>query len=169
MNEITPDGLLKVDHCERTIRYRDEEIILQDACTPEPRLVLVLRKTAPGVFPETRGACRTLDVVRATALHAALGAFLLSSRGQSGWQYGGVVYDLDKAWEGRPGTPYEGIWYRHNDRFIDVVPVMEAVDPVNGDVITLAEVLGLKPCPVHDIYSDPCHMCALADDPAQWA
>jgi hypothetical protein len=155
----TPDGLLHITKCERPIRYRDSQaqtrLILQDTCTAEPRVDLFIQDAG------LDNACLTLDVARATRLRDALSAFLQESRGQSGWQYDGIVYDLDKAWEGRPGTGLDGIWFRHNDQFRDGVPVMEAVDPVTGHVVTLADVLGLQPCLMHGVFSAPCHMCTI--------
>lgn len=171
-NHVTPDGLLTVDQCDRTMRYQDTHgetrIILQDTCSAEPRVDLLVKDD------DGDTACVTLDVVRATALHKALGAFLNDSRGHSGWQYGGVVYDLDKAWEGRPGTGMEGKWFRHIGTFRDSMPLMSLVDLDPNQsypclVWTMADVLGLQPCSTHGIYSSPCYLCELADDPAEWS
>lgn len=162
-NHITPDGLLAVDQCERTMRYRDEQIIVQDACIPEPRIDLIIQEIPND--PAGQGfAFLQLDVARATALYTALGAFINDSRGQTGWQYGGVVYDLDKAWEGRPGTDYAGMWFRHTGTFHKGLPWMRA-EPTPGNIFSAAlpVVLGLKPCPVHQIWSSPCYACDLGD------
>jgi hypothetical protein len=163
-NHVTPDGLLAVDECDRTIRLRSSQgatrIILQDTCTAEPRVDLFVMDN------DGDSANVTLDVVRATALYKALDAFLKDSRGQSGWQYGGVVYDLDKAWEGRPGTGLEGKWFRHIGTFRDSMPLMSLVDvdPTQSYtclVWTMADVLGLQPCSMHGIYASPCYACEL--------
>lgn len=157
-NHLTSDGLLAVDECTRPIRYRDETLILQDTCTPEPRTELIIRRH--GGYEST---VETLTVERATALYQALGTFLASSRGQTGWQYDGVIYDLDKAWQGRPGTGLDQHYWRHTGDFRDGVPLMRAIDDAHPTayVVTLADVLGLQPCTMHGIYSAPCHLCVL--------
>ena len=164
-NHITADGLLAVDQCTRPMRYRDKQIIVQDTCLPEPRIGLtILEDSGETAHFDDSGdaAYLELDVIRATRLRDALDAFLQTSKGTASWRYDGVHYDLSKAWEGRPGTDYAGIWFRYTGSMVKDVPWMRA-ERAPGQTIhaTLATVLGLKPCVVHGIYSAPCHACIM--------
>lgn len=162
VNQIMTDGLLAVDQCTRPIRYRDANLILQDTCTPEPR-------TGLSVFEDSGdSAYQELDVLRATRLRDALDAFLQNAAGARSWQYDGVIYNLEAAWQGRPGTGLEGIYFRATGESRDRVPLLKAVDCAGlepssyaAQTVTLAEVLGLQPCPVHGIFSAPCYKCIL--------
>lgn len=156
MNHVTPDGLFAKDQCTRPIRYRDENLVLQDTCIPEPRIGL-------SVFEDSGDAAYLeLDVIRATRLRDALDAFLTTSKGTASWRYDGIHYDLSMAWEGRGGTDYAGIWFRYTGSMVKDVPWMRA-EPAPGQTIgaTLTTVLGLHPCPVHKIYAAPCHLCIM--------
>jgi hypothetical protein len=162
-NHLTPDGLLSVDTCERTLRYRDETLIVQDTCTAEPRIELIIQRH--GGYDNT---VVTLDVARATRIQEALTAFLHNATGNTAWRYDGINYDLDKAWEGRPNTGMTGIWFRHTGNFRDGIPLMRPIsahlngqfDP-SGYEVPLTEVLNLPPCPIHGVYSAPCSHCIL--------
>jgi hypothetical protein len=155
-NHVTDDGLLAADQGERPIYHRDQDMILQGACLAEPRVDLII----PG-WAENPGFVQ-LDVTHAHALMTALTAFLQDAQGNSAWRYDGIHYDLDKAWEGRPESGYQGLWFRHTGEFYKNVPQMRA-EPEPGQVyyVPLPIVLGLKRCPVHNIWSAPCHECTL--------
>lgn len=160
-NHVTPDGLLNAETCERPIRYRDPNLILQDTCTPEPRLDVIVQEIPDD--PAGQGyAFLELDVTRATKIRDALNAFLRTAQGTTAWQYDGVAYNLDVAWEGRPGTDYEGLFFRHTGNFHRGLPFVVA-EPRPGETIyaALPVVLGLKPCMMHGIYSAPCYMCLI--------
>ena len=159
-NHVTAEGLLAVDECNRTMRYRDQNLILQDTCTAEPRLDLIVRDDDA----EGDSMFVTLDVTRATKMRDALDAFLKTAQGNSGWQYDGVIYNLDVAWEGRPGTDYEGLFFRHNGNFHKGLPYAVAeVSPGQTIYAALPVVLGLTPCTWHGIYAAPCHLCIMED------
>jgi hypothetical protein len=159
MNHVTPEGLLAGIKCDRPIRYRDPAVILQDACTAEPRIDLILNPM-PDDPAGQEYAHVQLDVTTATHIMRALHEFLAAHVGVPSWRHDGVYYSLEHAWQGRPKTGVEGLWFRWTHESQGSVPVMAAID---DDTITalLPQVLGLKQCPVHNIWDAPCHKCAL--------
>lgn len=163
-NHVTPDGLLNAIECTRPIRYRDPGLILQDACTAEPRLDLIIRRH--GGLDNT---VLPVDVARATHMIQALQAFLAAHIGVKSWRHNRVYYSLEHAWQGRPGTGHgiEGEWFRWTGDSRDGLPVMMAITGTDPEGNTearfalLPQVLGIQPCPEHNIWSDPCHQCIL--------
>jgi hypothetical protein len=159
MNHVRDDGLLAAIECTRPIRYRDPAVILQDECTAEPRLGLSVQE-ASGDSAYVR-----LDVAQATHMIEALKDFLAAHIGVQSWRYNGVYYSLEHAWEGRGGT-LAGRWFRWTGESRHGVPVMHPIDDPDPErTVLLPQVLGLKPCPVHNIWSAPCHRCALGQAP----
>lgn len=164
MNHVTEDGLLAAIECTRPIRYRDPGLILQDACTAEPRLDLIIRRHAG-----MDNTVLAVDVARATHMIEALKDFLAAHTAPQSWRHDGVYYSLEHAWQGRPGTGHgiEGEWFRSTGESRDGVPVMMAVtgtDPqgnTEARFALLPQVLGLEKCPRHNIWDAPCHRCAL--------
>ena len=140
MNHITPDGLLAVEQCKRTMRYRSETLILQDNCAPEPSADLIIRRH--GGYDNT---AETLDVAAITELRDALTAFLQDHKPRRiGWMHNGVTYDMDAAWWGRKNSGYYGLMFRHTGEWRDGIPLMK-VTPEHADypeLVPMTTVLG---------------------------
>jgi hypothetical protein len=153
MNEITADGLLKVDTCQPTTYVRHPNLIVQSACTSDARVLCA--------FP--KGLDRGLDLVEATVLRNALDRFLADNASvhQRGWLFSGCLaddaaeqlftldLDLTRASQGRV-RPFLGWWWRFG-RWQDGVPMMLPVgqnaplpdELVNTDGFPLTHILGL--------------------------
>lgn len=146
----------------QTVYYGDQTLTVRESVDVEPQLDLTIHRYG-GMY----SAGATLNVTQITNLRDALGAWLQDHKPRIGWMHGGVTYNLDAIYWGRPNTPYYSLMYEYTGRNVDGIPQMRVhpAHPDHPEDVPLTKVLGLSNTPVwnprctglHDCLCSSCH------------